>query len=353
MPMDGTTHHMAAFIGLLSIVIMAAWKFAPQKVRILPAPLLAVVIATLVSVTFHFPIKRVSVSSDLLSNLNWMTFASLDGLLDPSLLTAGLAVALIASAETLLCATAVDQMHQGPRTNYDRELFAQGVGNSICGLLGALPMTGVIVRSSANLEGGARTRGSAIMHGVWLVASVTMLTPILNAVPTTSLAAILVFTGFKLVSPKAVRSLLKYGKSEVAIYAATVAAIVATDLLKGVLFGLALSLVKLIYTFSHLEVSLVINEPKPGQSTLELKGAATFVRLPKLAAALEQVPTNVRLHVVLDQLDYIDHACIDLLSNWEKQHEATGGEIIIEWDSLHRKYFERSPRVLATAATDS
>jgi MFS superfamily sulfate permease-like transporter len=214
-------------------------------------------------------------------------------------------------------------------------------------------MTGVIVRSSANLEGGARTRGSAIMHGVWLLASVTMLTPILNAIPTTSLAAILVFTGFKLVSPKAVRSLLKYGKSEVAIYAATVAAIVATDLLKGVLFGLALSLAKLIYTFSHLEVSLVSDEPKAGQSTLMLRGAATFVRLPKLAAALEQVPANVPLHVVLDHLEYIDHACIDLLSNWEKQHEATGGEIIIEWDSLHRKYFERSPRVLAAAATDS
>jgi MFS superfamily sulfate permease-like transporter len=133
---------------------------------------------------------------------------------------------------------------------------------------------------------------------------------------------------------------------------ATVIAIVATDLLKGVLFGLALSLGKLIYTFSHLEVRLVSDEPKPGESTLVLQGAATFVRLPKLAAALEQVPANTPLHVVLEQLDYIDHACIDLLSNWEKQHEATGGEIIIEWDSLHRKYFDRSPRVLTAAVTD-
>ena len=353
MPMDGTSHHLAAYIGLLSIIIMAAWKLVPQKLKIIPAPLVAVVVATLVSVVFPFPIKRVSVSSDLLSNPNWLSFSSLGDWLDPSLLTAGLAVALIASAETLLCATAVDQMHQGARTNYDRELFAQGVGNSLCGMLGAIPMTGVIVRSSANLEGGARTRGSAILHGLWLLASVTLLTTVLNAIPTTSLAAILVFTGFKLVSPKAVRSLLKFGKSEVAIYAATVIAIVATDLLKGVLFGLVLSLAKLVYRFSHLDVRLVSNEPQARQMTLLLQGAATFVRLPKLAAALESVPPNMPLYVVLDQLDYIDHACIELLSNWEKQHGATGGEIIIEWDSLHRKYFDRTPRVLAAATTDS
>jgi len=220
-------------------------------------------------------------------------------------------------------------------------------------LVGSLPMTGVIVRSSANLEAGARTRGAAVMHGVWLLASVTLLTSVLNAVPTTSLAAILVFTGFKLVSPKAVRYLLKYGKSEVAIYAATVIGIVATDLLKGVLIGLGLSLAKLVYTFSHLEVRLASDEPKEGDSTLLLKGAATFVRLPKLAAALDQVPANVRLHIVLDQLDYIDHACIDLLSNWEKQHEAKGGQIIMEWDLLHRKYFDRTSTVLAAAAAES
>jgi MFS superfamily sulfate permease-like transporter len=349
--MDETTHHLAASIGLLSIIIMIAWKFAPQKLRALPAPLLAVVIATSVSALSEFPIKRVSVSGALLANVNWISSESLANVLNPSLLMAGVAVALIASAETLLSATAVDQMHQGPRTNYDRELFAQGVGNSLCGILGSIPMTGVIVRSTANIEGGARTRGSAILHGVWLLASVTLLASVLNAIPTTSLAAILVFTGFKLVSPKAVRSLMKYGKSEVAIYIATVAAIVATDLLKGVLFGLALSLAKLIYRFSHLEVSL--NEPSRGQATLTLRGAATFVRLPRLAAALDQVPANTTLHVVLDQLDYIDHACIDLLSNLEKQHEATGGEIIMEWDSLHRKYFERTAGVLAPAATDA
>src|SRR5687767_15919283 len=106
-------------------------------------------------------------------------------------------LAFVASAETLLCATAVDRMHTVPRTKYDRELMAQGVGNALCGLLGALPMTGVIVRSSANVQAGARSRASAVLHGAWLLLFVSALPFVLELVPTASLAAVLVFTGYK------------------------------------------------------------------------------------------------------------------------------------------------------------
>jgi MFS superfamily sulfate permease-like transporter len=350
-PIEGNTHHLAAYIGMLTILIMVAWKFAPQRLKIVPAPLLAVVVATGVAAFFSLPIYYVSVSGNFLSDIAGPSLKTWSSSWNLSILVGGVAIALIASAETLLCATAVDQMHQGPRTNYDRELFAQGVGNTLCGLLGSIPMTGVIVRSSANIEAGGRTRGSAIFHGIWLLAAVSLLPWLLNLIPTTSLAAILVFTGFKLVSPKAIRLLRQYGKSEVAIYAATVIAIVTTDLLKGVLFGLALSLGKLIYTFSHLEVKMISNQPINGQMTMELRGAATFVRLPKLAAALESVPGSMHLHIVLDKLDYIDHACINLLSNWEKQHEAGGGQIIMEWDKLHRKYFDRGALAASGSAS--
>jgi MFS superfamily sulfate permease-like transporter len=352
-PIEGNTHHLAAYIGMLTIIIMVGWKFAPQRLKIVPAPLLAVVVATGVAAFFKLPIYYVSVSGSFLSDIAGPSLETWARSWNLSILLGGVAIALIASAETLLCATAVDQMHQGSRTNYDRELFAQGVGNTLCGLLGSIPMTGVIVRSSANIEAGGRTRGSAIFHGIWLLAAVSLLPSLLNLIPTTSLAAILVFTGFKLVSPKAIRLLRQYGKSEVAIYAATVIAIVTTDLLKGVLFGLALSLGKLIYTFSHLEVKLIRNQPLEGQMTMELRGAATFVRLPRLAAALESVPGSMHLHIVLDKLDYIDHACIDLLSNWEKQHEAGGGQIIMEWDKLHRKYHERAGRALTAGESAS
>src|SRR6185436_578074 len=209
-------------------------------------------------------------------------------LLEPSILISAISVAFIASAETLLCATAVDQMHRGPRTKYDRELAAQGVGNTICGLLGVLPMTGVIVRSGANVEAGAVTRASAIMHGVWLLLFVSVLPFTLKYIPLSALAAILVFTGYKLAYPKIVPTLLKYGRGEVLIYFVTIIMIVATNLLEGVLVGLGLSLIKLLYAFSHLEVRKVENGAADSVD-LYLNGSATLIRLPKLAAELEKL----------------------------------------------------------------
>jgi MFS superfamily sulfate permease-like transporter len=250
---------------------------------------------------------------------------------------AALVVALIASAETLLCATAVDQMHNGPRTRYDRDLVAQGVGNTVCGLLGALPMTGVIVRSAANVQAGGTTRASAIMHGAWLLLFVGLLGFVLRSIPIASLAAVLVYTGYKLVNLKQVKELWKYGWGEVVIYFATMIGIVATDLLTGVLVGIGLSAAKLLYTFAHLNVQ-IHPATESNRTVLSLHGTATFLRLPRLAAALDKVPGSSELHVEFEHLDYIDHACLDLLMNWAKQHEATGGRLVIDWDSLHANF---------------
>src|SRR5262249_24949638 len=139
-----------------------------------------------------------------------------------------------------------------PRTRYDKELGAQGVGNLLCGLLGALPMTGVIVRSAANVEAGAKTRLSAILHGVWLLLTVLFFSALLAQVPVAALAAVLVYTGYKLVNLKVVKELWEWGWGEVAICFCTLTAVVATDLLKGVMLGLLLSAVKLLYRFSYL-----------------------------------------------------------------------------------------------------
>jgi len=248
-----------------------------------------------------------------------------------------LVVALIASAETLLCSTAVDQMHSGPRTRYDRELVAQGIGNSVCGLLGALPMTGVIVRSAANVQAGGTTRASAILHGLWLLVFVGLLGFVLRSIPIASLAAVLVYIGYKLVNLKQVKELAKYGWGEVVIFFATMIGIVATDLLTGVLVGIGLSAVKLLYKFSHLQANFK-TDTKSNRSVLALEGAATFLRLPRLAAELDRVPGSAELHVDFERLDYIDHACLDLLMNWAKQHEATGGRLVIDWDSLHANF---------------
>lgn len=338
MPVDGSSHHKAAAIGLLTIGMIVGWKtLAPKKLQVIPATLLAVVVGTISAAALGWAIKLVNVPDSILSAVTFPTVDALKGLSDMHLWAAAAGVAFVASAETLLCATAVDKMHNGPRTNYDRELAAQGVGNMVCGALGALPMTGVIVRSAANVEAGAKTRLSAILHGAWLLLFVAALPMILRMIPTASLAALLVFTGYKLVNLKVLKDLKQYGKGEVAIYAVTLVTIVATDLLTGVLVGIGLSAVKLLYTFSHLEIETQ-SDPGGHVTTLHLRGAATFFRLPKLAATLDKVPASTELHVHFEDLKYIDHACLDLLMNWERQHETTGGRLMIDWDRLTARF---------------
>jgi len=350
-PLDGSTHHMAALIGVLTMAVIFAWGYMPKKVKLIPAPLVAVVVMTLVTLILQLPIKNVQVASNLLSVVQFPTMDTLAKLTEISVLGSAVALCFIASAETLLSATAVDRLHQGPRTNYDRELFAQGVGNTICGVLGSLPMTGVIVRSSANVEAGARTRASAIMHAVWILALVVLAPFILNKIPTTALAAVLVYTGFKLVSPKAVKDLIPYGKMEVGIYLATLIGIVSTNLLVGVMIGFGLALLKLLYAFSHLSIRLHTDEAS-GETTVYLDGSATFVRLPKLAAALESLPAGAKVNLNIDKLNYIDHACLDLVANWRKQHTLRAGQAFVPLDDMHLRYQARENPPIETGLTE-
>lgn len=328
-------HRLAASLGILTILVIICWqKFSPQRLRLTPAPLIAIVVATTIAAVMSLPVYYVELPSNLANEIRLPSWTLLQSAPWGDLFQAGALIAIVASAETLLCATAVDQLRPGSRTNYDRELAAQGVGNSICGLLGALPMTGVIVRSSANIQAGAQTRLSAVLHGVWLLVFVVAFSSMLQLIPTASLAAVLVYIGFKLVDFKSIRKLRQHGWGEVGIYLATLTTIVAADLLTGVIVGMALAAAKLLYTFSRLTVRMDRDE-RLNRYSLHLAGAATFVRLPKLAAALEQIPSDAELHVDLVRLSYIDHACLNLLSTWADQHQALGGRLIIDWDSLH------------------
>ena len=199
--------------------------------------------------------RRVEVPANLGEAIDWLRPADLLALADPSLLLAAVVVAFIASAETLLSAAAVDRLHDGPRSDMDRELSAQGVGNMLCGLLGALPMTGVIVRSSANVNAGARTRASAIFHGLWLLAFVLLLGSLLRQIPVASLAGCWSIPGssWSISRPSATS---RYGRMPMLVYAATALAIVFTDLLTGVLVGFALTLLKLVLKAARLKIAL-------------------------------------------------------------------------------------------------
>ncbi len=343
LPMTGDTHHIAASVGILTIVTIIAWnRFKPKALAALPAPLLAVVVGSVAAALFELPIARVDVPANIAESLNVPTLEAFQrAIADPNILVLGLAFAFVASAETLLCATAVDQMHTGPRTRYNKELRAQGIGNLICGAVGALPMTGVIVRSSANVDAGATTRLSAILHGVWLLATVAALPWLLSNIPMSVLAAILVYTGYKLVNLARIRKIAQFGRMELAIYFATLGGIVAVDLLTGVVIGLVLATIKIVYTFSFLGVDHV-RDADANRTDLTLCGAATFLSIPKLSEALEAIPAGDEVHVHVEKLGHIDHASLDLLAAWEKQHESTGGTLVMEWDELIHRYSIRS-----------
>lgn len=339
-PAAGSGHFHAAMIGSFTLLVMIFWKpIAPKRLAVIPAPLVAVFTATAIATWAQLGVNRVSVPEQLLDAVRLPAFADLEAL-GWGVLVSGAALAFIASAETLLCASAVDKLHRGPRANFDRELAAQGVGNLLCGVLGGLPMTGVIVRSSANVEAGARTRASAILHGAWLVLFCAALPFVLRQIPTAVLAAVLVFTGYKLVNVVAIREIARFGRAELAIYAVTVGGIVAVDLLTGVVAGIVLSLARTFYDMAHLEVEV---EQTPGtkRHDLRLRGSATVVSLPHLAEALEALPADAEVHVHLETLDYIDHACLDLLIGWDEQHRSLGGTLTIDWDHLYGRFSRR------------
>ena len=344
-------HDWAAKIGLLTIVLLVVWNAIPiKKLRLVPAPLFAIVLVTALATIYKIPVLYVEVPENLWSEVHFPSWVVIGSTPWTVFLGSGIVLAVVASAETLLCATAVDQMQSHTRTAYNKELVGQGVGNIVCGFLGALPMTGVIVRSSANVNAGGRTRLSTILHGVWLLIFVSLLAFVLRLIPTAALAAILVYTGYKLVNVQAIKNLRKHGWGEVVIYFATLGTIVCTDLLTGVITGIVLAAMKLLHSFSHLETDLDINTAEK-TARLKLEGAATFIRLPALAAELERVPRGFELHVDFEQLHQIDHACLDLLMNWAKQHEGTGGSLIIDWESLQTGT-RATPRT-AAAGTDS
>lgn len=337
-------HLPAALIGVLTLSVLLLWKrVVPKTLHAIPSVLAAVVIATAAATLLNLPIQRVEFDS-FAAGVDLIDFYSLPVMLsDPMVWQMAFTIAMLASAESLLTAAAVDGMHTGARTRYDRELAAQGLGNALCGMIGALPMAGVIVRTSANLEAGAKSRWSAALHGVWMLAFVLLAPGLLRLIPIAALAATLVLTGFRLMQFPAIRALWRESRGEGVICVAVAFTVVAIDLLSGVMFGVALSIAKLVHTFSLLRIDYR-GDASNGQVTMVLEGSATFIRLPKLATALEDIPPGTTLHIDLKGLSYIDHTCLTLMMNWEKQHEAAGGKLILDWETLRARFYTARPR---------
>jgi len=343
-PLNGSKEEAAALVGIVTMGVMILWeRFRPAKLKLVPGALLGIGSATILAQILHLGVNRIKVPENLFQMISLPTLSSVQGISITTLVGTALALAFIASAETLLSAAAVEQMQTRWKTNYDRELTAQGIGNMLCGLVGALPMTGVIVRSSTNVQAGAETKRSAILHGVWMLASVVVFASVLRMIPTASLAAVLIFVGVKLVKPSEVRKLARFGKAPVLIYFASMFTIVATDLLTGVLVGVALSLMRLMYTVTHLEARVV---EEGGDTHVHLSGIGTFISIPKITQALDQVKPDATVHVHCAGLRYIDHACIEVIESWTERLEQNGQMVHIEMEKLHLRYRARVSETL-------
>ena len=327
-PFDLRATELALGIGILTIATMLAWeKWRPAALKLVPGALLGVLAATLVAFGLGLEVARVAVPTSISAAFNLPGNGFLTPLMQPAVLLAAVAIAFIASAETLLSAAAVDRMHDGVRTDYNKELRAQGVGNMLCGVAGGLPMTGVIVRSSANVQAGAQTRLSAILHGAWILGFVALLPWLLREIPMAALGAVLVLTGWRLVSLDHVRHLLHaHGRLPALIWAVTFVLVVATDLLTGVLVGLALSLIELLPFWRNLK--LRVGERHEDDVThVTLKGSATFLSLTRLNSVLEALPDNRPVRIDLDGLHGMDHTTAQMLGEWLTRRKKRGSPV--------------------------
>jgi MFS superfamily sulfate permease-like transporter len=324
-PTGGLAQAELAFaIGLITIGFMLGWeRFRPAAMKLVPGALVGVLAGTFTAFLLALPVARVNVPSNIASAIALPTDL-LGSWMNPAILVAAVAIAFIASAETLLSAAAVDKMHNGVRTDYNKELRAQGVGNLLCGLVGSLPMTGVIVRSSANVQAGAMTRASTIMHGVWILAFVALLPFLLREIPMASLAAVLVVTGWRLVHVGHVTALFRnYGVLPALIWGTTLIVVVAEDLLTGVLVGIALSLLELLPHARRLKLR-VHAEPRGEAHAIRLNGVASFLTLPKLSAALDQAPPAAPVELDVSELDAIDHTSAEMIRDWYSRRKQAG-----------------------------
>ncbi len=252
--LSGAIHPGAVVVTLVSVAILIAWDriYVLRRMKVLPGALVAVAAGIVLNQIFRITGSSLAIQPQHLVSLpvpqsladfkNLITLPDINGFTNPKVWIAGATIAIVASIETLLCIEASDRLDQQRRiTDTNLELKAQGIGNLISSFIGGLPMTSVVVRSSANANAGATSKISAITHGVLLLICVLSIPVILNMIPLATLAAVLILVGYKLAKPATFRHFWHLGKFQFVPFAATVAAVVATDLLKGVGIGLAIS----------------------------------------------------------------------------------------------------------------
>ena len=286
----------SAFISSCSLIVMLTWdKLAASGKKffqLVPGPLIAVVGSIILDQTFHLIPQEdlVKLPSALFDGLKWPELSGFNY----SAIQLALTLAIVASLETLLCIDAADKIDPHKRkTNKNIELFAQGIGNTLSGLLGGLPLTAVIVRTSANVAAGAKTKFSAIFHGCWLFLCVLMIPGLLNKIPLATLACVLLMVGYKLTKPAFYQEMAKRGWEQLFIFCVTIGTILATDLLKGIFTGLAFAI---LFELKKPAISCVEVIHEEDKVHFKFVRNVSFLHKPKIAKLLNSLNEKKEVH---------------------------------------------------------
>jgi MFS superfamily sulfate permease-like transporter len=323
-------HIGVTIITLVSLAILILWeKPFMKRLKVIPGALAAVVVSILLNLLYAAFIPslvvakehlvQVPVASNVTEFIGLFTLPDFSAIGNKDVLITALTIAAVASIETLLCIEAVDKMDPQRRvTNQNRELKAQGVGNMISGLLGGLPITSVIVRSTANIHAGARTKASTIMHGILILLCCAFIPQVLNMIPLGALAAILLLTGYKLARISVFKEMFANGKYQWIPFIVTVVTVVFTDLLTGVALGLATSMIAILY--GNMKNSYYFHKENHHEGEIiriHLSDEVSFLNKASIKLTLDHLPAHSTVVIDATDTQYIDFDVLELIKEFK------------------------------------
>jgi len=351
-------------IAAVSLAILLLWESRWFKRRkgfaLIPGALVAVVIGSLLNLFFRSKlgfaltpeqVVSIPVADSLSGLLGFFTFPDFSALTRIDVYMTAVVLAVVASLETLLCVEATDKLDPRKRvTPTNRELKAQGVGNVISGFLGGLPLTQVIVRSSANIQSGGRSKASAIIHGLLLALSVIALPAIVNSIPLATLAAILLVVGFKLAKPSVFKKMFRHGPGQFVPFLVTVCAIVLTDLLVGIGLGMAVAILVILFENFQLpyEISNVPQE-RGERVKITLAQQVTFLNKASVLQTLNSIPDDSSLEIDASMSAFVHPDVIELIDDFIVGAEDKNIEVLVH--GLDRRRHAKSPTGMEVTVT--
>ena len=347
----------AVVISLVSLVILISWDKVPflKRLKLVPGALIAVILGVVLNEIFISTGSSLAIGKEHLVSLpvpkSFEEFKSIlitpnfSAVTNPQVWVVGVTIAIVASIETLLCIEASDRMDVQKRyTDTNVELRAQGIGNIVSSLLGGLPMTSVVVRSSANNNAGAKSKMSAIIHGVLLLVSVLSIPALLNKIPLATLATVLILVGYKLAKPATFFHFWEKGKYQFVPFIATLVFVVATDLLKGVALGIIISIIFVLRGNLKRAYSFKKEEYEDGDVIhIDLAQEVSFLNKAAIKLTLSEIPENSKVIINAHDTEYIAHDVLDLIREF-KETRAIDENIKVKLKGFKKAYdLENTP----------